>query len=381
MGFGENQVEVVKGKTPYILTGDILVVNYDVLHDWMPSLINYRAEVLICDEVQYIKSNKAKRTKAVRRLSKHIPHFIALSGTPIVNRPIEFYNTIQIINPDLFPNWLHYTQRYCNRRHNGFGWDISGASHTDELHEILSDSIMIRRSKAEVLKDLPDKIRSFFPIEMDTQIEKEYNEAENNFVQWMEKSKGLVAAERASNAEALAQIEILKQMAVKAKLPHAIEWIQDFLYTGQKLVVFCTHHFTIDALMNKFGNIAVKLDGRTSGPKRQLVVEKFQNEAKTRLFVGNIKAAGVGITLTAASTMAFLELPWTTGELIQAEDRLHRIGQKDSVNVYYLLAEFTIEEKIAQLLDQKRKVLDSVLDGIQTDDKSLLTELIQNYQP
>ena len=168
-------------------------------------------------------------------------------------------------------------------------------------------------------------------------------------------------------------------MAVEAKLPHAIEWIDDFLDTGEKLVVFCTHKFVVDALMKEFSKEAVKLDGRTSGPDRQLAVDKFQNEPETRLFVGNIQAAGVGITLTAASSVAFLELPWTSGSLRQAEDRVHRIGQKNAVNVYYLLAEYTIEEKIATLLDDKRKVLDSVLDGKETEDSSLIMDLIENY--
>jgi len=143
--------------------------------------------------------------------------------------------------------------------------------------------------------------------------------------------------------------------------------------------VFCTHKFVVDALMKEFAKEAVKLDGRTSGTDRQLAVDKFQNDAQTRLFVGNIKAAGVGITLTASSSVAFLEYPWTPGELSQASDRVHRIGQDNAVNIYYLLAEFTIEEQIAELLDEKRKVLDSVLDGKQPEKGSLLMDLINKY--
>ena len=145
-------------------------------------------------------------------------------------------------------------------------------------------------------------------------------------------------------------------------------------------MVFAVHKFVIDALMQEFGKAAVKIDGSVSGANRQLAVDKFQNDPKTRLFVGNIKAAGVGITLTAASNVVFLELPWTPGELAQAEDRCHRIGQKDTVNVYYLLAQNTIEEKIASLLDSKRKVLDAVLDGEETESASLISELINNYK-
>ena len=191
---------------------------------------------------------------------------------------------------------------------------------------------------------------------------------------------GEEAAEKASAAVTLTAIEKLKQLAVQAKLDHALNWIADFLDSDEKLVVFAVHKFVIDAIMERFKNVAVKLDGSVSGTDRQLVVDKFQDDAKTRLFVGNIKAAGIGITLTAASNVAFLEFPWTPGDLSQGEDRCHRIGQKFTVNVYYLLAQNTIEETIALLLDEKRKVLDKVLDGIDTDEGSLLTELIANYK-
>jgi SWI/SNF-related matrix-associated actin-dependent regulator 1 of chromatin subfamily A len=380
MDVDHDSVELVSGTTPYILSGEFPIINYDILDSWIPDLIKLKPQVVIADEVQYVKSNKAKRTKALRKLVKRTPHFIALSGTPIVNRPIELYNAIRLINPELFPNWLEFTQRYCNRHHNGFGWDISGASNTKELHEILTDSIMIRRTKAQVLTDLPPKIRSFFPLQMSIEGETNYWEAENNFLRWLEQNKNKKAAERASQAETITKIEVLKQIAVSAKMDAAINWITDFLESGEKLVVFATHKFAISALMEAFGKIAVKIDGSvSSAAKRQEAVDKFQGDPKTKLFVGQIEAAGVGINLTAASNVAFLELPWTPGALSQAEDRCHRIKQKNAVNIYYLLAENTIEEKIAGMLDDKRRVLDSVLDGVQTDEKSLIVELIQNF--
>lgn len=375
----KKDVQVLSGTNPYILYAPLLIINYDILSFWLPFLIEYDPQIIIADEIQYVKNSKAKRTKALRKLTKRSRHFIATSGTPIINKPIEFYNAIQMINADLFPNWMDYTRRYCDGHNDGFGWNVDGASNTEELHDILADSIMIRRLKSEVLTDLPDKIRSFFPIEMHIDFEPNYWEAENNFLQYMEKNYGTEVAERVSNAQTLVQVEILKQAAVSAKLPNAISWIRDFIDTGEKLVVFATHRFVIDELMKEFGKVAVKIDGRTTPRERQAVVDSFQNDTASRLFIGNVKAAGVGITLTASSNVAFLELPWTPGELVQAEDRCHRIGQKDTVNIYYLLAEGTIEERIAELLDEKRKVLDSILDGTETDESNLLTELIENY--
>ena len=163
-------------------------------------------------------------------------------------------------------------------------------------------------------------------------------------------------------------------------MDRAMEWIRDVLDSGEKLIVMAVHKFVIDLLMEEFAGRAVKVDGSVSGGKRQLAVDKFQNEPETRLFVGNIKAAGVGITLTASSRLAFLEFPWTPGELSQASDRPHRIGQKDTVNIYYLLAEKTIEEDIARMLDEKKTVMDAVLDGKAPEKGSLLMDLINNYK-
>ena len=373
-------VEILNGTTPYSVSSRIVIINYDILSSWSKGLLVWKPEVIVADEVQYVKSNTAQRTKAIKKLAKVTNHFIALSGTPIVNRPIEFFNAIQMIDPRLYPNYWQFTERYCGRKHTGFGWNVNGATNTKELHTTLKATIMIRRLKSEVLKDLPDKIYSFFPLEMTADGYREYKSAEKNLLEWIRENKGRAAAERASNATVLAEIEVLKQLAVRAKMDHAINWIEDFLDTGEKLVVFATHKFVIEQLMLRFGNKAVKIDGSVSGTKRQLAVDKFQGDAETRLFVGNIQAAGVGITLTAASNVAFLELPWTPAALMQASDRVHRIGQKNAVNIYYLLAEDTIEERIATLLDEKREVLTRVLDGEEPEEGSLLMELIENYE-
>jgi SNF2 family DNA or RNA helicase len=372
------KVEILSGNTPHRTHGEILIINYDVLPGWVEALKNLNPQVLITDECHYFKNNQAKRTKAIKSLGKGISHIIALSGTPLVNRPIEIFNAIKLIDPTVVGSYFDYGRRYCGLKHNGFGWDFTGSTNAKELHEKLTSSIMLRRLKADVLPELPDKARSFIPISLDNL--GEYRAAERDFIAFVRAQKGREAAKRASNAQALAEIEGLKQLAVKGKLVESVGWIADFLETDAKLVVFATHKFVIDALMAAFKNVAVKVDGSVTGVNRQRAVDEFQTNPNVRLFVGNIKAAGVGITLTAASSVAFLELPWTPGDVTQAEDRCHRIGQKDSVNIYYLLADNTIEEKIAALIDSKRKVLDAVLDGQDTEDESLLSALMNEYE-
>ena len=337
---------------------------------------SYYAEGFLVHNCHSVKSSATRRTKAVKKLCKEVPHIIALSGTPIVNRPIEIYNTLQILDKNLFPNYLAFTRRYCNAHNNGFGIDVNGASHTDELHATLTGTVMLRRKKIDVLKELPDKIYSFVPLALDNT--EEYREAEKDFIAYVRREKGIEAAQRIESVEALAKIEGLKQLAVKGKLKEAIEWIKNFLESDQKLVVFCTHKFVIDALMSQFQG-AVKIDGSVNMHDRQRSVDIFQHNPKCKLFVGNVQAAGVGLTLTASSNVAFLELAWSPSLHSQAEDRCHRIGQKDSVNVHFLLAQNTIEEKIAKMIDAKRKIVDSVLDGKETEQGNLLSEIMQSY--
>lgn len=375
-------IQILSGKKPtdYPIIGDIIIINYDILTSWLPELQKINAQVLITDECHYYKNTKAQRTKAVMKLAKNIPHIIALSGTPIVNRPIEGFNAIKLIDDTIAPNFWSFAHKYCDAKHNGFGWDFSGASNSDELHEKLTNSIMIRRKKSEVLKDLPAKIRSIIPIELSNR--KEYDKAEADFISYIRRTKGKKAAEKAGNAEILARIEGLKQLAVKGKLKQSLDWIKDHLDINGKLVIFATHKNVIDSLMKELQDYnPVKVDGSVSGQGRQDAVDIFQNDNTCRVFIGNIKAAGVGLTLTAASSVAFLELGWSPGDHDQAEDRIHRIGQEaDSVNIYYLLAAESIEEEIAALIDKKRKVLDEILDGKETEESSLLSELLTKYE-
>ncbi len=371
------RIQILSGTIPKEITGETIIINYDILPHWIPTLMEIKPQVLILDEAHYIKSSKTKRTKAVKRLARVIPHIIPLSGTQLVNRPAELYNALKLVDFNVVPSFWEFKHRYCDPKHNGFGWDFSGASNMAELHEKLKN-VMIRRKKSEVLTDLPDKIHSFVPIELDNQAE--YDKAEQNFIKYIKDTKGKKAAKKARNAQTLVQIEVLKQVAVRGKMKRVIDWIRDFLQTDEKLVVFAVHKFVIAALMEAFKDVAVKLDGSVTGNARQQVVDDFQTVDKIRLFIGNIKAAGVGITLTAASNVAQLELPWTPAELTQSSDRVHRIGQKYSVTIYYLLANNTIEEEIAQLLDKKQKIRDAILDGVETEQTSLLSELMNKYE-
>jgi SWI/SNF-related matrix-associated actin-dependent regulator of chromatin subfamily A-like protein 1 len=370
-------VQILSGETPFKIHTDICIINYDILTHWTNAIGKYPFNMIIADEAQAIKNSSAKRTKAFKKIKKGISTFMALTGTPIENHPSELYNVINMINPALFPVAWDFYWEFCNPVNNGYGWTYSGATNIPKLHKILTESIMLRRLKKDVLLELPEKTTSFIPIELTNQ--KEYDFAEKDFIQFVKEQKGHEAAERASNAESIQKIETLKQLAVKGKLKGAINWIKDFLECDKKLVIVTTHTFVIDELIKAFPGISLKLDGSITGEKRQEVVDNFQKDPVYKLFIMNLKAGGVGITLTASSDVVILELGWNPKIMDQAADRVHRIGQTRGVNIYYLLALNTIEEKIAELLDKKRKIIDGVIDGIETGKESLLMELMNSY--
>lgn len=367
-----------EGQKPFLPSNDtdLFIINYDILTYWKETLGEIPFQTLILDECHYIKNRKAKRTKAVQKLAKKIPHLIALSGTPFLNRPMEGYTVFKLLEPKLFSTWFEFGLRYCAGKRTRFGWDFSGASNIEELHQKLKP-IMLRRTKEEVMKELPKKMKTIIPVYLPQSDEKEYKKAEEDIISFLVEQDQKEKARKAKYAETLVKIALLRQLAAKKKLKQCIEWIRNFLEeTDEKLVVFAYHRDILKELQKTFPKISIVVDGSTTSHQRRVAQKTFQENKKIRLFLGNIKAAGVAITLTAASTVVFVELPWTPGELVQAEDRCHRIGQKKVVNIYYFIAVSTIEEKIIKLLDRKKATIKKIVEGKTIENKDLLTELL-----
>ncbi len=350
-----------KDSIPIILSNiKYYIINYDILEGWKNEILKFGFKLIIGDEVQYISNFKAIRTKAFVEISKKIPKRILLSGTPLKNNPSNFFTALNILAPKEFPNRWKYLNRYMNQFYNGFAWTFKGSKNEKELHNRIVP-YMIRRTKKDVLTELPDKTRVIIPFEMNPNNISAYNKAEQSFIQWAVDNKQ-------KKLDGQKHIEILKQLAYIGKRNDVIDWIKDFLETGKKLVVFVYHKEAIKDLYNVFKKISVVVSGDTSMKDRQDAIDKFQLSEDTRLFIGQINAAGVGITLTAASDVAFTELAYTPSDMFQAEDRVHRIGQKaDKVTAYYLVAANTVEEDIALIVDEKYKLISKIIDGIDPD--------------
>jgi SWI/SNF-related matrix-associated actin-dependent regulator 1 of chromatin subfamily A len=357
---------------------DIYIINYDVLWYWVKALSQIPFKIVIYDESHYLKNYKSRRTGAAYQLA-WIKSKLFMSGTLATNRPEELFVPLNLLEPREFYNWTYYANRYCGANSYN-GWLTRGATHVNELHHRIQP-LLLRRKKEDVLKDLPPKLYSVVPIEIENRAE--YRKAELQFVDWLVNRHGASKARSAMIAEALTKLTYLKSLVAEGVLKPTIQWISDFLTsTERKLVVFGIHTTLVTGIYEHFRDIAVMIDGSISTEKRMPIVDQFQNNPKVRLFVGNIQAAGVGITLTAASDVMVCEFPWTPGVLDQCLDRLHRIGQKNQVMVYYLAARQTIEEKVVSALSEKRKVLAKLLDGkpVEKQQQNVIDYLISQYE-
>ncbi len=352
----EEDVTVLKGKngvktlpkTPFY------VINYDILTAWIEKLTSVNAKCLIVDECHYIKNSKAKRTKAVLKLAENIEHIIALTGTPMLNRPIELYTTIKLlkVNDPVLRDFWTYVKRFCDAQQTPWGWDFSGASNLDELQVRLRQSVMIRRLKKDVLRELPPKRRILIPMEINNR--KEYFIALKNFREWYIERKG----KEVRGAEVLVQLEQLRQLAVMGKLDAVIEWLKN---VPEKFVVFAVHRDVQRRLVEELN--ALWIPGGLSAEEKQRIVDEFNNS--DRPIVVSLYAGAEGMNLQTARIAVFVELPWTPGKLLQAEDRIHRIGQENSVDIYYLLAESTVEEKMMATIQKKQEIISNALDGLE----------------
>ncbi len=339
----------------------LAIVNYDVLRDWLPVLKRWRPKTVVLDECHYLQSGRTRRTKAATELCKGIPGVLALSGTPLLNRPIELYPVLHLLRPKVWSSRWWFVQKYCNPRWTPWGWNYKGATNADELHESLSREVMVRRLKSDVLSELPPKLREVIPVP--TSDPDEYRRADLDFAAWLHRQDP-AKAKRSLKAEAMVKVGYLLRLAARLKLPAAVEWINDFLDGGdEKLVVFARHRAMIDGLRQGCRAKSVTVDGAVTGRKRAAMVDAFQTDSGVRLLLGNIQAAGVGITLTAACHVAFAEMAWRPGDHTQAEDRCHRIGTTRTVWSHYLVARGTVEEKLCGIVQQKQETLSAVLDG------------------
>jgi SWI/SNF-related matrix-associated actin-dependent regulator 1 of chromatin subfamily A len=376
---------VLEGMTPDDAMGKcppLLIVNYDILTVWLPWLRKHRPRTIIMDECQLISNPRAQRSRAARKLCKRRPYVLALSGTPLMNKPIELFNILNILCPAVFNSRREYIDEYCDPTWTPWGVKYTGATNTKQLHDLLIDTCMVRRRKVDVLKDLPEKLRSVVPVSLSDP--SEYRRASDDFLSWL-RMQDPRKAKSASRAEALTKVGYMLRLAARLKMNAVADWINDFLRgSDEKLVVFAVHKDVIAELLERIKAKAVVINGSVTGRARDRLVDQFQTDDRTRVLLGNIEAAGVGLTLTAASTVLLIELTGRPGDLVQAEDRCHRIGTRSTVWCHYLVAKGTIEERMCEIVQRKQRVLSSVLDGGPNDDDldvydELLEELRREY--
>lgn len=343
----------------------IWIINYDILKKHLDTLLKTRFDLVVADECHMVKSRTAMRTKALMSIAKHVPHVVLLSGTPLLSRPIEMYTLLNMVDPKIWNNWYDFTRRYCGGHQGRFGYETKGATNTEELHTRIKRHF-IRRKKKDVLTQLPPKVRIDVPVELEPSVRRQYDTAEDDLVTYLLKYKGKQPAEVAKvvAAEQLAKLNILRQLSALGKIPTAIDLIESTLEAGEKILIFSSFMEPLRQLQEKYADKSVMITGETPVQDRGDIVTRFQEDPNTQIFFGGIRSAGVGITLTAASNVLFLDYAWNPADMQQAEDRIHRPGQEaESVNIYQLHAENTIDEKLLKMLKHKQVIFDKVIEG------------------
>lgn len=354
----------------------IIVVNYNILAEkqvkrngtkstfrgWGELLKKSKTRTIIIDEIQYVANQKTKCSRVVKSLCRRRDYVIGLSATPMLNRPIELFAGLQMIRPDIFRSRFEFAQKFCNLALTPWGWNYTGASNVEELHELLISVGMLRRKKTEVLDQFPSKVRNVVVLPLKD--EACYNKARRSFLNWLEE-RDKDKARKARKAVTLTKVGYLLREAARLKMRYCIEWINQFLVeSDEKMLVLAIHANAISALKRGCKCESVVIDGSTSSKARREAVSKFRNDNQVRLCIGNLRAAGVGVDgLQVTRNVAFAELPWQPGLVQQGEDRVWRIGSTKRVWAWYFVAKGTIEERLCRVLQEKQDTLTMILDG------------------
>jgi len=374
------QVQVIMtGKDVINPKAGIYIINYELFWRKEAAFKHIKPAITVFDECTYLKERKAKRTQAAIALGKRSKYVLGLSGTPIINRPIEFFNILNLIDSDQFPNWFKFGLRYCDGQHNGYGWNFNGSSHLKELQSSIKP-FMIRRKKEDVLKDLPPKRREFLDMELTGNIYSDYQATETEWMSTVQIIQTSQLDDNDSYINILAKLGLMRHILGRAKGEIAIEHIKNFTQGEEKLLVFGHHQDVLSIIEDsmKKANISyVRVDGSTPNQARQDAVDKFQTEEDCLVFLTST-AMGMGVTLTAASNALFVERQWSPAIEEQMEDRIHRIGQTKGVVIWYMQATNTIDELLANIVESKRQLLAELLDSDQKiANKSIMRELME----
>ena len=374
---------IMSGKDSLDEKQDIVIVNYDVLQKYQ-ELLDKKWSLVIMDEVHYLKNPDAQRTKAA--LSVQADKKIMLTGTPIPNRPIEIQAVAGYLDDKSFGNRFGFGKRYASLHkkqvtRNKSVWDWSGASNLDELQRRLRQSFMIRRKKDEVLKDLPAKVKQIIELPYES-YKKEIKAEYSAFEDYNNKNKNpnvdpySLDADQFSTSIDFASMSSQRKATAEKKVKAVAEHLESF---NEPVVVMAHHRDVIaqlEAELIKQDKKVVVLTGEKNQVERNEAVEAFQS-GQADVFIGSIKAAGVGLTLTRASKMVFAELDWVPSDIAQAEDRIHRIGQESSVLIQYIVVEGSLDAVFAKKIVDKTKVAARALDDVVVEKKIEIPELIE----
>jgi SWI/SNF-related matrix-associated actin-dependent regulator 1 of chromatin subfamily A len=358
--YTDRSVAIIDGKKWE--SADFVIVNYDILKNFHDpknreesQILNEGFGLVIIDEAHYIQNTQAQRTKLINDFVKKIDRLWLLTGTPMTSRPINYYNLLSLIDSPVAMNWMAYVMRYCEGYQFKVGnrkvWNVNGASNLEELRDRTSRQVL-RRLKTDVL-DLPEKIITPVYLKLKSY---EYERLMGEYYDWYDNSE-----ESTSLTVQFTKLMKVRQVISEEKVKSTIELCENIIEQGKKVIVFTNFTNSLNSILSHFGKKAVGLDGSMPQGMRQDNVDKFQNDENIMVFVGNIKAAGVGITLTSAEVVVMNDLSFVPSDHSQAEDRAYRYGQKNNVLVYYPIFDNTIEGIIYNILQKKKNIFETVM--------------------
>jgi len=375
----------VIGQTKRFPNSKVVIINYDVLAKLNAKIKEIDWDVVVFDEGHMLKESKSARTKhafggyvikdGARKWEKPISakKVIIATGSPIVNYTIELYPLLKYLSPYGWGDKMQFARRYCDLKIIAGRWDFRGSSNLDELQYKLRSTVMIRRTKDTVAKFLPPKIRTIYELEATGKLASRsatIAEAAKSVIggralqdyttdDW---EKVIKEFKNWKNPDNTVPLATLRHEESEFKAPIVISHLKNELLKHKKVVIFCYHRVMAAKLEEAFRGRCVMLTGETSQQDRQSAVDRFQKDTNINLFIGNIRAAGTAITLTAASIIIFAEYDWTPGIMYQAEDRIHRIGQTaEHVIIQYLAIKDSIDAHMLKTIMSKTKTIDKAV--------------------